>query len=42
MHIEIDRTTETLNQGNRTSVGGGFCVTGFFTYMRSDGAIDDA
>ena len=32
MHIEIDRT----------SVGGGFCVTGFFTYMRSDGAIDDA
>ena len=38
MHIKINRTTETLNQGNCPGVGRRFCVTRFFTYMRGDRA----
>ena len=33
---------ETLNQGNCVGVSRGFCMTRFLTYMRGDGAIDDA
>jgi hypothetical protein len=42
MHIEIDRTTKMLNQGNCLGVGRRFCMTRFFTYMRGDSAIDNA
>ena len=41
MNIQVQRTTETLNQGNCPCVSGRFCITGFPSQVRSNGAVDN-
>ena len=41
MNIQVQRATETLDQGDGACVSRRFCITGFSGQVRSNGAVDD-